>query len=108
MIPISSNTAKFKAVYDSLQMKYKRCDTIVFADVLGYRKAFLLQNMCPATDSYVSDEYSNAAVPVRIQGDEEKLLVSKAKYVLHLLRQGKSLIFPDVLVIERALTAPAR
>ena len=24
--------------------KYKRCDTIVFGNVLGYEKAFLIQN----------------------------------------------------------------
>ena len=33
--------------------KYHRCDTIVFGEVLGHEKAFLIQNMCPITEKYM-------------------------------------------------------
>lgn len=50
MIPFSSRVAKFRGYYNAKIDKYGRCDTIVFGDVLGYEKAFLIQNMCPIID----------------------------------------------------------
>ena len=53
MIPFSSQTSKYQRIYDAKIQKYKRCDTILFGDVLGHKKAFLIQNMCPIIDEYV-------------------------------------------------------
>lgn len=36
MIPFSSQVAKFKKIYDNKMRRYKKCDTIVFGEVLGY------------------------------------------------------------------------
>lgn len=85
--------------------KYGKCDTIVFGDALGHRKAFLIQNMCPITPKYIKNEYIDGAanIPVRISGTLEKELTDKAKRVLALQRKGIPLIFPDVLKIEKEL-----
>lgn len=48
MIPFSSQVSKFKGIYNKKMQKYNRCDTIVFGEVLGHEKAFLIQK-------YVSD-----------------------------------------------------
>lgn len=105
MIPFSSRTIKFHNEYNKKIAKYKRCDTIVFGDVLGHEKAFLIQNMCPISKNYMRNEYfdNRSLLPVRIDGRIEKELISKATRVLLLTRQGKRLIFPDVLAIEAAL-----
>ena len=105
MIPFSSQTNKFRKIYNSKISKYKKCDTIVFGEVLGHQKAFLIQNMCPITPKYINNEYldSSTQLPVRINGQLEKELVTKARRVLTLQRQGKKLIFPDVLKIEADL-----
>ena len=105
MIPFSSQVSKFKKVYISKIQKYKRCDTIVFGEVLGHEKAFLIQNMCPITAKYMKNEYidSNANVPVRVNGVLEKELKEKASKVLALQRKGSKLIFPNVLEIESRL-----
>lgn len=102
MIPISSRVEKFKEIYNSKIQKYGRCDTIVFGNVLSHEKAFLIQNMCPVTSSYVKNEYidKKSNIPVQVAGNFEKELVSKAKKVLALQRKGIKLIFPDVLKIE--------
>lgn len=47
MIPFSSRVSKFTGIYNKKIQKYGKCDTIVFGDVLGHRKAFLIQNMEP-------------------------------------------------------------
>ncbi len=105
MIPISSQTEKYKKYYNNKIKRYKNCDTIAFGDVLGHEKAFLIQNMSPITDKYINniyiDKYQN--IPVRIDGVLEKTLIKKAKRVLALHRRGVNLIFPDVLHIESTL-----
>ena len=105
MIPFSSQTNKFRRIYNNKLQKYNRCDTILFGKVLGHEKAFLIQNMCPITDEYMKNEYIDSAanVPVRIDGVFEQTLISKAKKVLVLQRRGSKLIFPDILSIEEKL-----
>lgn len=107
MIPFSSQVSKYKAIYNKKISKYRNCDTIVFGDVLGHEKAFLIQNMCPVTTKYIKNEYidGHTNIPVRIDGALEKTLISKATKVLTLQRKGVNLIFPDVLDIEAKLLA---
>ena len=105
MIPFSSQVSKFKKIYNSKIQKYKRCDTIIFGEVLGHEKVFLIQNMCPITSEYMKNEYIDAKtnMPVRVNGILEKELKEKASKVLALQRKGSKLIFPNVLYIENEL-----
>lgn len=105
MIPFSSKVEKFEKIYDKKVKKYGKCDTIVFGEVLGHEKAFLIQNMCPVIPKYIKNEYidKNDNNPVRVNALLEKELLDKAKRVLALQRRGIPLIFPDVLSIERKL-----
>ena len=82
-----------------------KCDTIVFGEVLGHEKAFLIQNMCPITKQYINNEYMdpNGNIPVRVNGLLAKELITKAKKVLALQRKGVNLIFLDVIKIEKEL-----
>ena len=61
--------------------------------------------MCPITTEYIKNEYIDSAtnIPVRINGALEKELKEKARKILALQRKGFKLIFPDVLMIEKAL-----
>lgn len=106
MIPISSQINKFQQIYNSKLNKYGKCETIAFGEVLGYRKAFLIQNMCPITKQYIKNEYCDSKTfsPVRIDARLENEIISKAKRVLALQRKGVDLIFPDVLKIEKQLS----
>lgn len=105
MIPFSSQVSKFRSIYNKKIEKYKKCDTIVFGEVLGHEKAFLIQNMCPITKEYMKNEYIDVRtnIPVRVDGVLEKELKEKAARVLALQRKGIKLIFPDVLDIEKRL-----
>lgn len=105
MIPISSQIEKFEKIYSNKIKKYGKCDTIVFGEVLGYKKAFLIQNMCPITNHYIKNEYwdKKSNCPVRIAEPLEKELIRKAKLVLSLQKDGAKLIFPNVLEIEKEL-----
>ncbi len=105
MIPFSSQVSKFRGIYNKKIQKYRKCDTIVFGEVLGHEKVFLIQNMCPITEKYMKNEYidARANIPVRIDGVLEKTLKEKAARVLALQRKGIKLIFPNVLEIEKKL-----
>lgn len=105
MIPLSSKVAKFKGIYQSKVQRYGKCDTILFGEVLGSEKAFLIQNMCPVTPKYIKNQYIDAAsnLPVRLNGALERQLIQTASRVLALQRKGIRLIFPDVLQIEQEL-----
>ena len=107
MIPFSSQIEKFHEHAEKKILKYGRCDTILFGDVLGHEKAFLIQNMCPMTSNYFVNQYvdHHTNVVVRLNGNFEKKLIKTAQRVLLLQRAGKKLGFPDVLAIERQLLA---
>lgn len=40
MIPFSSQIDKFSRIHDNKMKKFGKCDTILFGNVLGYKKAF--------------------------------------------------------------------
>lgn len=105
MIPISSKIDKYHSIEDKIKQRYGKCDTIKFCEVIGHEKAFLLQNMCPISDSYVKNEYVDqvSSKPVKVDGRVEKKLISAAKKVLNKHRRGVKIIFPNVLVIENKL-----
>jgi hypothetical protein len=103
VIPFSSKVPKYKQEEQKKIRRYGRCDTIKFGEVLGFEKAFLIQNMCPVTDKYLSTRYDHKGVPVQIVGTFESELLKSAKRVLALHRKGFNLIFPDVFSIEKML-----
>ena len=104
LIPISSQIKKFEKVYSNKIERFGKCDTITFADLLGTKKAFLIQNMCPVTDAYIKNEYLDQhSNSVRICERREKSIISQAKKVLMLQRKGTTLIFGNVLAIEEEL-----
>ena len=104
LVPISSQIKKFEKIYSDKIKRFNRCDTIAFAELLGIKKAFLIQNMCPVTEEYVRNEYLDQhSNPVRICEKREKSIISQAKKVLNLHHRGTTLIFGNVLTIEEQL-----
>ena len=103
LIPVSSKVEKYHRIYEKKVAKYHYCDTIVIGNFLGDETAFLLQNMCPATETYISEEYVRNNLPAVIASNLEEEINTKARRVLVLQRNGHKLIFPDVLAIESKL-----
>ena len=76
-----------------------KCNTIRFGEVMGAKKAFLIQNMFPITEKYISDIYINrltheaVRIPINIESD----IVIHANVVLRLVKSGnKNLVFSDI------------
>lgn len=103
MVPISSKVTKYKEIYNRKMERNGKCDTIVFGEVLGHEKAFLIQNMCPIAEHYVREEYWHEGKPVRVERKTEQEIISKTKKILKLTRKGIKILFTDVLAIEEKL-----
>ncbi len=107
LIPISSKVEKYKAIYNKKILRFGKCDTLTFGEVLGRKAAFLIQNMCPIIPKYINEEFIDkiSLLPVRVSGNIEKDVIKKAKKVLNLYHNGVDLIFPNVGMIEKQLLA---
>lgn len=107
LVPISSKVTKFERVYKDKIARYGKCDTIDFCNLLGHKKAVLIQNMFPAKEEHVLNEYlDDHENPVKLADKASKRIIHKAKKVLSLHRNGYGLIFGDVLELEKNLLYP--
>jgi len=106
-VPISSQVDKYQRIYDHKLSKQKakgiktpKCNTIRFGEVMGAKKAFLIQNMFPITQKYVDETYINRLTqqPVRIPKKSEQDIILHANEVYRLVRSGnKNLVFSDII-----------
>jgi hypothetical protein len=105
MIPISSKVEKYEIIYNERILKYPDYDGIRFGYVLGEKRAFLIQNLCPVTAKYITEEYIDKATnsPVDIPDDLKKDLNARARKAIRLYRKGIKIVFPNILDIEQAL-----
>lgn len=103
IVPISSRVEKYRAAAQKAEQKYGQCDTIRFGRVLGRQAAFLIQNMCPATEQYLEPYMDKNSCAIQIDGRIASDVEQRAKKVLALYRRGAKVIFPDVGSIYDAL-----
>jgi len=106
-VPISSQIDKYVRIYNhklarqiDKGIRTPKCNTIRFGEVMGSNKAFLIQNMFPITEKYISDIYINQHTQeaVRIPGNKEHEIISNADEVLRLVRSGiVNLVFSDII-----------
>ena len=102
--------------YDDFQDKYlMRNKEVVDSDmgsatqtalreVLGKQAAFLIQNMCPVTERYISEIYADKnGNPIQIDERIVADVTANAREVLAITKRGARIIFPDVKTIINAL-----
>ncbi len=113
-IPISSRVEKYEKIVENKLSKFEKrdkapkCNTIRFGEVLGQKRAFLIQNMFPVTPRYISTVYidRNTQTPVTIAPATEKDIVKNAREILKLVFRGYSnLVFSDIRKTYADLTA---
>lgn len=103
IVPISSKYEKYKHLEQDKIKKYGRCNTIRFGTVLGRNTAFLIQNMCPAIEKYLTPYIDKNNQPIRIDGRVAADVEKNARNVLALAKRGAKVIFPDVFTIFQGL-----
>lgn len=103
IVPISSKYEKYKRIEQDKVRKYGRCNTIRFGTVLGRNTAFLIQNMCPAIEKYLTPYIDKNQRPIRIDNRTAADVEKNAREVLAMAKRGAKVIFPDVFKIYRDL-----
>lgn len=107
MIPILSQIEKYENLYNEKMQRYDGCfDGIRFGYVNGKKRAFLIQNMCPATDDYIDHEYriEKNTKPVRIDEKLAKELNAIARKVLRFYYdRGIKIILTDLDIILQSI-----
>jgi len=109
-IPISSKVSKYKEIYNKKiqrQIENKKktnVDTLVFGKINNEDRVFLIQNMFPITENFISDTYMRNNMPVRISYELQQEIESKANKVFELVKRGnRSLVFPDIIKIKNIM-----
>ena len=103
LIPISSKYMKYQKIAQAKIEKRGRCNTIRFGTVLGRNAAFLIQNMCPVTERYLTAYIDKNDQPIRLDDRVVEDVTKNAREVLSIARRGAKIIFPDVFAIYQEL-----
>lgn len=103
LVPISSKTEKYRYEEQKKINKHGRCNTIRFGSVLGREAAFLIQNMCPVTDKYISPYIDKNKQPIKIDNRVIADVIKNAHEVLGIANRGAKIIFPDIKTIYATL-----
>ena len=114
-VPISSQVDKYLKIYDHKLARQKergiitpKCNTIRFGEVMGAKKAFLIQNMFPVTRKYINEIYINQLTQqaVRIPKNLEQEIITNSEGVYRLVQSGnKNLVFSDIIRMYKDLSA---
>lgn len=107
MIPMSSKAEKYQKIVDKRSADNKPCDTLHLCRLdNGVMNAFLIQDMFPIIEEYVSYPYTVNGNALILTSERERTQIErKARRVMNLLRSGTKFTptQPDVLKIEAAL-----
>lgn len=103
LVPISSQYEKYQKIAQAKVQKYGRCNTIRFGTVLERNTAFLIQNICPVTERYLTAYTNKFDEPIRIDDRVAADVVRHSREVLAIARRGAKVVFPDIFKIYRTL-----
>lgn len=105
MIPISSKVEKYREIYNKKIEKYPNYDGIRFGFVNGKERAFLLQNICPATEKYIDCEYKieHNTVSVTISDSLSRELNAIARKIIRYHKNGVRIVLSDLTYIINEL-----
>lgn len=97
MVPVSSRVDKYMGIYRHKMETRGVCDTIVFGDMQGNERAFLIQNIFPVTAGYVTSVYRDRhGLPVCVEPDVLRDVISKSNKIISLERHGIRVTFTDI------------
>jgi hypothetical protein len=104
MIPISSRVEKYEKIYSDKIKKHGICDILVFGYVLGFKKAFLIQNIFPITKKYIDTIYLDTKnTPVQVDNILKATITKKSHKILQLIFQNKFKPIADIMKIYKSL-----
>lgn len=100
MIPISSQTEKYKRILEKKIERYGKCNTIVIGKFGGRESAFLIQNAFPIIERYLHHVHTIQGQPIVVHKELNKVLTKNLRDVLAMYDAGVKLLFANVQEIR--------
>lgn len=89
-VPMSRQYKKYKRIYKEKKIQLgKEPNNFVFAPISGDNCVFLIQNMFPTIEKYISEEYYKDNKRIIIPHKVQENIMKKATDVVALTRKGK-------------------
>ncbi len=109
MVPISSKTEKYAALYEEKKKRYKEYDGLRFGYVNGKYRAFLIQNVCPVSKEYIDCQYmiENNTVPVTIHNKLSAEINRIVRKIIRLNKRGIKIVLTNINYILDELNKTA-
>ena len=104
-VPLSSRTDKYKRIFQNDMEKYNECLKITFARVGGspVESAFLIQNMFPTIEKYISHIHMVGSTPVRVDIATQRDISNKMTKIKALYNRGYKFIATDIIRLEKLM-----
>ena len=106
LVPCSTRIEKFEKIIETRKRYNRPNDTIKIVNVQGTKTALLLQDMFPADEKYISNQYIRGGKAVKIINQNIISDIERsARRVIMLLRNGVKFTptQPDAIRIERIM-----
>lgn len=104
LIPLSSQVEKYRAKIQAEEKAHGESIFCHIAQVKGKESVFLIGNVIPVTEEYITGPFTVAGIPYVLGNKEEiKAIRSKLNRYLAMVRNGKLHPAVDILEIERKL-----
>ena len=100
MIPISSQSEKYKVIVEKKKRKYGKCNTIIIGKFAGKENAFLIQNAFPIIAEFFDHIHTVKNKPVTVHNELNRILTENLREVLALHKRGINLIYTDIAKIK--------
>ncbi len=95
-IPMSSQIEKYEKLISQKVAKYGTCDSIVIGKYGPKKSAFLIQNMFPVLDKYITNEHTFKGQTVKIENKLINNILNKAYHCLNMYQKGVNMFFTDI------------
>ena len=100
---MSTQVDKYRKIAQKSIDKYGESNGIYIDKFDGKENAFLIQNMFPITEKYISHIHTRNNNPVPVNINIKKEVKKRVKKALALLNRGIKIIFPDVNRIKQLM-----
>ena len=103
MVPMTTKIEKVIAIHDKQVAKYGESLGIVISRFAGKKCGFLLQNVFPVTEKYISHIHTKNNQPLPVSPKAQKEIQVKLKRIKQLYENGVTIVFTNIQAIETVL-----
>lgn len=102
-VPISTKYEKYQKIFETKKRKRHKVYNFVFGEVVGKQSVFLIQNLFPTKECYISEKYTTDNKDVEIPSGVRNKVISYSKQIIHMAEIGIHIPFYDIIQMKKLL-----